>query len=391
MRYFVIAGEASGDLHARHLMSSIARLDGEAEIRYWYRPDLAFMGIVPVLRHLRKILRGERDCKASIEAFRPDRLVLVDYPGFNLRIAGWFKRNCKHFAPALDEMGEVVETDPSYSPEVHYYIAPKLWAWKEYRIREVKRYVDRMLSILPFEVEWFGERHGYRMDYVGNPTAYEVRGYLGSLGTSCKEQDDRVIALLPGSRMQEVVGNLPRMIEALDVVPHEYSFVIAAAPSIERRVYEGIVESIGDATLRERISIAQSSGGDAQSTFRLLMRAEAALVTSGTATLETALIGVPQVVCYWMRWGWLMNILRRILIKTKYVSLVNLICGREVVPELIAGGMKVEDVRRQLKDILPGGKGREAQIQGYAELWKKLGDASAPEKAAEIIASVVVV
>ena len=385
MRYFVIAGEASGDLHARHLMSSIARLDGEAEIRYWYRPDLAFMGIVPVLRHLRKILRGERDCKASIEAFRPDRLVLVDYPGFNLRIAGWFKRNCRHFAPALDEIGEVVETDPSYSPEVHYYIAPKLWAWKEYRIREVKRYVDRMLSILPFEVEWFGERHGYRVDYVGNPTAYEVRGYLGSLGTSCKEQDDKVIALLPGSRMQEVVGNLPRMLKALDGVDSGYGVVIAAAPGIERGVYERIVAEAGGSALRERVSISQSSGGDALSTFRLLMRSTAALVTSGTATLETALIGVPQVVCYWMRWGWLMNILRRILIKTKYVSLVNLICGREVVPELIAGDMKVDDVRRRLMDIMPGGAGREAQLRGYAELWEKLGDASAPERAAEII------
>lgn len=387
MRYFVIAGEASGDLHARHLMSSIARLDGEAEIRYWYRPDLAFMGILPVLKHLSVILRGERDCKASIEAFRPDRLVLVDYPGFNLRIAKWFKRNYRNFALQLDETDEALDLNLDYSPEVHYYIAPKLWAWKEYRIREVKRYVDRVLSILPFEVEWFGTRHGYSVDYVGNPTAYEVRGYLGSSRSAKAHEEEKIVALLPGSRMQEVLGNLPRMIEALDVVPHEYSFVIAAAPSIERRVYEGIVENIGDATLRERISIAQSSGGDAQSTFRLLMRAEAALVTSGTATLETALLGVPQVVCYWMRWGWLMNILRRILIKTKYVSLVNLICGREVVPELIAGGMRVEDVRRQLKDILPGGKRREAQIQGYAELWEKLGDASAPEKAAEIITS----
>lgn len=381
MTYFIIAGEASGDLHARHLMDAIKAKDTEAVIRYWYRPELAYMGFVSVLMHLPEILQGMKECREAIRDARPDRLILVDYPGFNLKIAAWFHktyvRSCKQ--------GGVC-------PEVVYYIPPKIWAWKEGRIAQIRKYVDKVLSILPFEVEWYAEKYGYHVDYVGNPTLDEITLFLASSSSDKAEKwraslgisgSAKVVALLPGSRKQEIESNLPMMLRAAETAGGDFCYVIASAPNMTKEFYDKVIGmALGHSSsrLRDRVTLAPCQGS--WSSFMLLQNAHAALVTSGTATLETAIMGVPQVVCYAMRCGKLVSFLRRFLLKVPYVSLVNLVVGREVVPELVAGGLTQTALDKCFSQILLDEECRFAQRCGYDELMGRLGQPGAPERAA---------
>ena len=381
MTYFIIAGEASGDLHARHLMDAIKAKDSGAVIRYWYRPELAYMGFVSVLVHLPEILQGMKECREAIQDARPDRLILVDYPGFNLKIAAWFHktyvRSCKQ--------GGVC-------PEVVYYIPPKIWAWKEGRIAQIRKYVDKVLSILPFEVEWYAEKYGYHVDYVGNPTLDEITLFLASSSSDKAEKwraslgisgSAKVVALLPGSRKQEIESNLPMMLRAAETAGGDFCYVIASAPNMTKEFYDkliGMALGQNSTRLRDRVMLAPCQGS--WSSFMLLQNAHAALVTSGTATLETAIMGVPQVVCYAMRCGKLVSFLRRFLLKVPYVSLVNLVVGREVVPELVAGGLTQTALDKCFSQILLDEECRFAQRSGYDELMRRLGRPGAPDKAA---------
>ena len=384
MTYFIIAGEASGDLHARHLMDAIKAKDSGAVIRYWYRPELAYMGFVSVLVHLPEILRGMKECRKAIQEACPDRLILVDYPGFNLKIAAWFHktfvRPCRH---------------GSACPEVVYYIPPKIWAWKEGRIAQIRKYVDKVLSILPFEVEWYAEKYGYHVDYVGNPTLDEITLFLASSSSDKAEKwraslgisgSAKVVALLPGSRKQEIESNLPMMLRAAEAAGGDFCYVIASAPNMTKEFYDKVIGmALGHSSSRllGRVTLAPCQGS--WSSFMLLQNAHAALVTSGTATLETAIMSVPQVVCYAMRCGKLVSFLRRFLLKVPYVSLVNLVVGREVVPELVAGDLTQEALDRCFSQILLDEERRFAQRSGYDELMRRLGRPGAPERAASKI------
>ena len=380
MRYYIIAGEASGDVHASHLMRAIKQEDAAARFRCFggdmmaaegaelvqhYR-DLAYMGFWPVIKHLPTILRGMKHCQKDILEWQPDVLILVDYPGFNLKIARFIKQH---------------STIP-----VVYYIAPKLWAWKEHRIRDIKRDVDLLLSILPFEVPYFEEKHSYHINYVGNPTVDEVSAYQKEHPANAdafrKENclDERpIIALLPGSRKQEVRDNLRRMLEAAEPYSKDYQLVLAAAPGLTDDFY---AECIQLSTFNFQLSTSRIVRDQ---TFRLLQHSTAALVTSGTATLETALFRVPQVVCYYIKAGRLASLARRLFLKVPYISLVNLVCGEEVVPELVAEQMNVSNVRLHLASILPGGPAREAQLKGYERMANILGEPGAPARAAKKI------
>ncbi|MCR5780446.1 MAG: lipid-A-disaccharide synthase [Bacteroidaceae bacterium] len=368
MKYYLIAGEASGDLHASHLIAALKAEDPEAKFRGFggdlmeaegmtlvrhYR-DLAFMGVVAVVLHARTILAGMKQCKEDLVAWKPDVVILVDYPGFNMKMAKYVHS---------------IALCP-----VYYYIAPKIWAWKEWRIKSIRRYVDEIFSILPFEVDFFEKKHGYPIHYVGNPTMDEVTRYNDELRKTNNEEDRKasIIALLAGSRTHEIRDNLPRMIEAAQPFTDKYKLVIAGAPNIAPELYK---KYIGDADVE--IVYGQ--------TYNLLSKATAALVTSGTATLETALFRVPQVVCYFMQGRHLIILVRKILLKVPYISLVNLIAGREVVPELVAHQMTVENCRRHLASILPEGAAREKQIAGYEEVAARLGEPGAPLHAAKLI------
>ena len=371
MKYYFIAGEASGDLHASHLIAALKAQDPTAEFRGFggdlmqqqgltlvrhYR-DLAFMGLVAVVMHLRTILRGMKQCREDIETWKPDVVILVDYPGFNLKIAKF-----------VHERGLC---------PVYYYIAPKLWAWKEWRIKEIRRNVDEIFSILPFEVDFFEGKHHYPIHYIGNPTVDEVAAFKKASsspdGVPIGLPDGKpYIALLSGSRTHEIRDNLPRMIAAAEPFMKDYRLIVAGAPSITPEHYK---KYIG----QHPVEVVYNQ------TYNLLSGATAALVTSGTATLETALFRVPQVVCYFMQFRQIASLLRKLLIKVPYISLVNLIAGREVVPELVAEQMTVKACRRHLASILPGGEAREAQLQGYDEMARKLGEPGAPRRAAEAI------
>ena len=373
MKYYLIAGEASGDVHASHLIASIRQQDAAAQFRCYggdmmaaqgaelvqhYR-DLAYMGFIPVLMHLRTILRGMKRCQQDILAWQPDVLILVDYPGFNLKIARFVKQH---------------STIP-----VVYYIAPKIWAWKEHRIRNIKRDVDLLLSILPFEVPFYEEKHGYHINYVGNPTVDEVAKTPSGSPVKGENGERPIIALLPGSRKQEVRDNLRRMLEAAAPYAKDYQLVLAAAPGLEDEFYAEQIKSSIFNLQSSTIKVVRDQ------TYQLLQHSTAALVTSGTATLESALLRVPQVVCYYMKAGRLASLAKRLFIKVPYISLVNLICGEEVVPELVAEQMNVSSVRHHLASILPGGSAREAQLKGYERMAAILGEPGAPERAAKII------
>lgn len=365
MKYYLIVGEASGDLHASHLMQSLKKQDAHAEFRFFggdmmaavggtrvkHYKDLAYMGFIPVLLHLPTILRNMKMCQQDILQWQPDVVILVDYPGFNLKIAKFVKVNTKI--------------------PVYYYISPKIWAWKEYRIKNIKRDVDEMFSILPFEVDFYEKKHHYPIHYVGNPTAQEVREYMENSG-SARDAERPVIALLAGSRKQEIKDNLPAMIAATRHLTADYDIVLAGAPSIEPAYYQQFLQ---DSAVRLVIN----------ETYKLLSQATAALVTSGTATLETAMFRVPQIVCYETPIPQVIAFLKKHFIKVKYISLVNLIADREVVPELVADTFSVENIRQHLESILPGGPERQTMLDGYEEVHRRLGDSHAPDVAAQQI------
>ena len=384
MKYYLIAGEASGDLHASHLMQSLKNLDTEADFRFFggdlmsavggtrvrHYQELAYMGFIPVLLHLPTILHNMKMCKRDIAEWQPDCVILVDYPGFNLKIAKYVKSQT--------------------NIPVYYYISPKIWAWKEYRIKNIKRDVDELFSILPFEVPFFEQKHHYPIHYVGNPTADEVREYKASPCPSNRRGEGSAsdspllleglgeapsLALLAGSRKQEIKDNLPAMLEAVSGFEKDYRIVIAGAPGIEQSYYS---QFIGDAPVE--IVFNQ--------TYPLLSKAHAALVTSGTATLETALFGVPQVVCYETPLPRLIGWLRKRLLKVKYISLVNLIADREVVKELVADTFSVANIRRELERILDGPE-RQAMLDGYDEVRRALGEEKAPDNAAALICNLL--
>ena len=372
-RFFLIAGEASGDLHASHLMQALrnecAARGTEAEFRFYggqcmeaaggemlchYR-QLAYMGFIPVLLHLPTIMRGMSRCKRQIEEWKPDAVILVDYPGFNLKMA-------RHVAAR------------GLCP-VYYYISPKIWAWKEGRIKQIRKYVSHIFSILPFEEEYFHRRGYQAVTYVGNPTFDEIRSWRETHADQ-KEDNARAIALLPGSRIQEIKDNLSRMLRAAAPFAEAgFTLHIAVVPSIPRTVYEHLVARSG--VMHEAVRLVEGR------TYELLSHSAAALVTSGTATLETALLGVPQVVCYYMAFGKLMSFLRRKFLKVPFISLVNLIAGREVVPELVADDMNAEAVRTHLRTLLTDEAARAEMKAGYAEVARRLNTPGAPQRTAQ--------
>lgn len=369
MRYYLIVGEASADLHASNLMKSLQAQDNTAEFRFFggdlmksvggtcvkHYKELAYMGFVPVLFHIRTILRNMKLCKQDIVSWHPDVVILVDYPGFNLDIAAYLRKNT--------------------SIPVFYYISPKIWAWKEYRIKNIKRDVDEMFSILPFEIDFF-KKHNYPIHYVGNPSVDAVDAFQKKYSDTRtaflnknKLEDKPIIALLAGSRKQEIADNLPKMIEAASGFSN-FQLVVAGAPSIHSDYYAKYLKD-------KNVNIVYGQ------TFDLLSHAAAALVTSGTATLETALFKVPQVVCYDMVLSRLMSFLRKFLLKVKYISLVNLISNEEVVKELVANDMRVTLIKKELASILPGGDKRQFMLDGYQRMIEILGSPGASDHAAE--------
>ncbi len=376
MKYYFIAGEASGDLHASHLMKAIIHEDAEADFRFYggdmmasvrgacvrhYR-ELAYMGFTEVITHLRPILGNLRNCKADILAWKPDAVVLVDYPSFNLKIARFVK----------ERLGI----------PVYYYISPKVWAWKEFRVKSIRRYVDEVYSILPFEVEFY-QRHHYKVQYVGNPTVDELAARLDADETfdnfvSINHLSDKpIIALLAGSRKAEIRRNLPRMIAAVNQFKG-YQAVIAGAPGISPDEYAPYLQKSGEVPLYVVYG----------ATYRLLAQSAAAVVTSGTATLETAILRVPQVVCYAMPGGRLTYTLFKNWLKVRFVSLVNLIADKEVVTELLVHNCTPDRIGKELSLLLHDESVKRRISSGYDEIVRRLGTPGAPNRAAHhIVAS----
>lgn len=372
MKYYLIVGEASGDLHASHLMAALKEEDPQAEFRFFggdlmsavggtlvkHYKEMAYMGFIPVLLHLRTIFANMKRCKQDIVSWNPDVLILVDYPGFNLKIAQYVHAHTQI--------------------PVYYYISPKIWAWKEYRIKNIRRDVDQLFSILPFEVDFFEGKHRYPIHYVGNPTMDEVTAFRARYVES-KEvflrrnglSEKPIIALLAGSRKQEIKDNLPKMIQAASSFTG-YQLVLAGAPGISPEYYRRYV---GHAELK--IVFEQ--------TYPLLVHATAALVTSGTATLETALFRIPQAVCYHTPIGKVIAFLKRHVLQVSYISLVNLIAGREVVRELVADLMTVDQMKCELDALLHDETYRQRMLSGYEEMAVRLGEAGAPRKAARLM------
>ena len=373
MKYYLIVGEASGDLHASRLMRSLKKVDDLAEFRFFggdlmaaeggtrvkHYKELAYMGFVPVLLHLNTIFANMKMCKQDIVKWKPDVVILVDYPGFNLSIAKFLKKNT--MIPA------------------YYYISPKIWAWKEWRIRSIKRDIAEMFSILPFEVDFYEKKHRYPIHYVGNPTAQEVnefragfhQTYLDFYQENNLDSHKPIIALLAGSRLQEIKDNLPAMIEVAERF-EDYQMVLAGAPSIDDEYYQKFIAGTPVKMVKNK-------------TYPLLAHSEVALVTSGTATLETALFDVPQVVCYetpvpkLIRWAF------NHILKVKYISLVNLVADKEVVKEMFADRFTVDGIANEVYQILPGMPGREKMLAGYQEVRNRLGEQVAPDNAAAIM------
>lgn len=370
MRYFLIAGEASGDLHASNLMASLKREDADAEFCFLggdlmqaqggtlvrhYR-DMAFMGIISVVRNLDKVLSNMKAAQRELMAFQPDAIILVDYPSFNLKIAKYAKKHLPNVP-------------------VYYYISPKLWAWKEYRIKDMKRYVDRVYSILPFEVEYF-RQHDFEVEYVGNPCvdAVENRPHRGETFAEFAARTDveerPTIALLAGSRKQEIKSSLPIMLEAASAFK-DYQLVVAGAPSMCRDDYEPLLTKYS----------AKVVFGE---TYELLQQSHAAIVTSGTATLETALLRVPQVVVYKMGGGKIVHRILEKIIHVPFISLVNLIAAKEVVKELIIEEFSVGNVRYELTRLLDPAV-RQTMLSDYDNLIATLGKEPVSDKAAKAI------
>ena len=371
MKYYLIAGEASGDLHASNLMRALKIEDPEADFRYLggdlmhqvggtlvkhYR-EMAFMGFIPVLMHLPTILRNMQYCKEDIRNYQPDVVILVDYPGFNLKIAQYAKSEL-------------------HLP-THYYISPKIWAWKQYRIKAFRKYVDHIYSILPFEPAFF-RNLDYEVDYVGNPSVDSVAEYRTAHPTNRTDfyrmnrlEEKPILALLAGSRRQEIKDNLPTMLRVVEKHP-DLQAVIAGAPAIEPEYYQQFLKGSS-----ARIVFNQ--------TYPLLSFSHAALVTSGTATLETGLFRVPQVVCYSVIGGKLANFVFRHFFHTPYISLVNLIGGKEIVQELFGGRFTEEQIDAELNRILHDKAYRERMLEGYDAIIKELGMTGAAQRAARLI------
>lgn len=378
MKYYLIVGEASGDLHASRLMRSLKKVDEFAEFRFFggdlmaaeggtrvkHYKELAYMGFVPVLLHLGTIFSNMKMCKDDIVKWKPDVVILVDYPGFNLNIAKFLKK--KTNVPA------------------YYYISPKIWAWKEWRIRSIRRDIAEMFSILPFEVPFYEKKHHYPIHYVGNPTAQEVNefraGYQQPFEEFCTENQldihRPILALLAGSRLQEIKDNLPAMIEVAERF-EDFQMVLAGAPSIEDKYYEQFVKGTPVKMVCNK-------------TYQLLSHSTAALVTSGTATLETALFNVPQVVCYETPLPRLVRFAFDHIMSCKYISLVNLIADKEVVQEMFADRFKVDAIADQLYQLLPGKEGRERMLAEYQVVRERLGNQMAPDEAATIMHGLLV-
>ncbi|MBP5523484.1 MAG: lipid-A-disaccharide synthase [Bacteroidaceae bacterium] len=367
MKYYLIAGEASGDLHGSNLMKELKAQDTSAEFRFiggeqmqavggtlvTHYKTMAYMGIVPVILHLSIILKNMAMCKQDIADWKPDVVILIDYPGFNLKIAEYVHK--QRICP------------------VFYYISPKIWAWKEHRIKNIRRDVDELFSILPFEVKWFADRQ-FPIHYVGNPCVDAIErdrlnGGIGDIGVNGHDEK-AIIAILAGSRRQEIKDNLRKMLTAASRFK-DYRLVIAGAPNIELDYYKRYMPEGVDA----EVKFGQ--------TYTILRGATAALVTSGTATLETAILRVPQVVCYYMAPPKLVTFVRKLILHVPFISLVNLVAGREIVTELVADGMTVENVERHLAEILPGGKRREQMLSDYEEMNRILGGPGASERAAK--------
>ncbi len=365
MKYYLIAGEASGDLHGANLMRALQQIDPKAEFRFWggdrmeavggklikhYR-DLAFMGFWEVVMNLRTILRNIDFCKRDITDFQPDALIFIDYPGFNMRIAKWAKQR---------------------GIPTHYYISPQIWAWKENRIKAIKRDVDAMYVILPFEKDFYEGKHGYPVHFVGHPLldAIAARKEV-SMEVFKRENglDERpIIALLPGSRKQEIAQMLSVMLSVVGSY-HQYQFVIAGAPSLGYDFYKQFIKE-------ENVHFVSGK------TYDLLSHSHAALVTSGTATLETALFRVPEVVCY--RGNWISYQIAKRVISLKYISLVNLIMDAPVVTELIQGDLNTRNLKTELNKLLNADY-REKLLKDYEALREKLGNEGASERTAQAI------
>ncbi len=371
MKYYIIAGEASGDLHGSNLMKGLKAEDEAADFRIWggdlmeaqgghlvkhYR-DLAFMGFWEVLKNIRTILGNIKMCKRDILVYQPDVLILIDYPGFNLRIAKWAK---------------------AQGIRVFYYISPQIWAWHSSRVHGIKVSVDRMFVILPFERDFYA-KYDYEVDFVGHPLMDVVEAFEAPADFTAAHQlkDAPVIALLPGSRKQEIERLLNVMLSIVPDFPG-YQFVIAGAPSQERAFYEQVIQqSPLSKEATERVHFTDNQ------TYALLQHAEAALVTSGTATLETALFEVPQVVCY--KGSPLSYYIARQVVNVDYISLVNLIADREIVKELIQDDCNPERIREELSAILAGGHRRESMKADYAALKNQIGQGGASRKAARLM------
>ena len=371
MKYYIIAGEASGDLHASNLIKELKQLDSEADFRFWggdlmaaqggtlvrhYR-DTAWMGVWEVLMHLKSILRNLDECREDILRYRPDVIILVDYPGFNLRIA--------RFA---NEFGF----------KVFYYISPKIWAWNTGRVKKIKKWVDKMFTILPFETDFFA-KHGVPVVYSGNPIldAINERKYKDEKREDFLSRhglpDRPIIAILPGSRTQEIERLLPDMLAMKKYFP-QHQFIVAGAPSFSSDYYNNFLPE------REHVKVIFDE------TYALLQQAKAAMVTSGTATLEAALLNCPQVVCYKM-WGGAFTdfVAKKIIIKVPYISLVNLIAGREVVAELFQKDMTGENLKAELQKILFDESVRHKIFDGYDEIRQIMGGPGSSKKTARLM------
>ena len=365
MKYYIIAGEASGDLHGSNLMKAIFEQDAAAEIHFWggnlmqnaggtlikHYKELAFMGFAEVILNLKTILNNIKFCKKNIEQFNPDVIIFIDYPGFNMRIAKWAK-------------AKKIKT--------YYYIAPQIWAWKENRIKDIKRDFDKLFVILPFEKDFFETKHQFPVSFVGHPLIDAINGYNYQNSDDFKTEnnlnDKPIIAILPGSRKQEI-SKMLRVMLSVAIDFENYQFVIAGAPSQEFSFYEPFISS-------KNIKFVSNK------TYDLLKNSYAALVTSGTATLETALFKVPEVVCY--KGNWISYQIAKRIITLKYISLVNLIMDKEVVTELIQENCSTQNIKLELAKILEG-KNRSKILQNYDILESKLGGIGASKKVAQQI------
>lgn len=371
MKYFLIAGEASGDLHASNLMAALRKVDKESDFRFLggdlmqavggtlikHYKEMAYMGFIPVIMHLKTILKNMKTCKENIRQYCPDVVILIDYPSFNLKIAKFVKEKL--------------------NIPVYYYISPKIWAWKKYRIKAIRRYVDRMFCILPFEIDFYNKLQ-YNVDYVGNPSVDAIAKFRASQIQNpdrfIKEEklnDKPILALLAGSRKQELKDNLPTMLEVANFYP-ELQTIIAGAPGLEAKDYESYIAN-------RDIKIIFGK------TYQLLQHSKAALVTSGTATLEAALLCVPQVVCYYVIWGKIASFIFQHFFHIPYISLVNLIGQKTIVQELFGNRFSKEQIHEELERILHDSSYRNSMLNEYNNIIRILGNEGASDRAATLI------